>query len=317
MSPPAETLALPVPLALTQLERIGETPLLDLSGIVGRAGVKLYAKAELANPGGSVKDRPALAMVEDALARGLLTGGRRILDATSGNTGIALAMIGAARGLGVTLCLPGNASRERRQILAAYGAEVVATDPLEGSDGAIREARRLAEAHPDRFVYLDQYGNPENWRAHFRTTGPEIWLQTAGGITHFVTGLGTSGTFVGVGRYLRSVAPSAGSRKVALISVEPESPIHGLEGMKHMATALVPAIYDAGLADEAWTIATEDAYAMVRRLAREHGLLVGVSSGANVASALALAERLAEGVIVTILCDGAEKYLSDPFWTAS
>lgn len=194
-------------------------------------------------------------------------------------------------------------------MLAAYGAEVVATDPLEGSDGAIREARRLAATHPDRYVYLDQYANPENWRAHFRTTGPEIWRQTAGEITHFVTGLGTGGTFVGIGRYLRGVSPA-----VALISVEPDSPIHGLEGMKHMATALVPAIYDPGLADEAWTIATEDAYSMVRRLAREHGLLVGVSSGANVASALALAGRLTEGVVVTILCDGAEKYLSDRFW---
>lgn len=297
---------------LGQLGRVGGTPLLDLSSLVGRVGVELYAKAEMANPGGSVKDRPALAMVEDALRRGLLGNGRRILDATSGNTGIALAMIGAARGIGVTLALPSNANRERREILAAYGAEVVLTDPLEGSDGAILEARRLAAAHPERYTYLDQYSNPENWRAHFCTTGPEIWAQTQGRATHFVTGLGTSGTFVGVGRYLRSVAPA-----VQLISVEPDSPMHGLEGLKHMASALVPAIYDRSLADQAWTLATEDAYQMVRRLGRELGLLVGVSAAGNVAAALRLARDLERGVIVTILCDGAEKYLSEPFWKES
>ena len=294
---------------LGQLARVGGTPLLDLSSLVGRPGVELFAKAEMANPGGSVKDRPALAMVEDALRRGLLGGGRRILDATSGNTGIALAMIGAARGIGVTLALPSNANRERRDILAAYGAEVVLTDPLQGSDGAILEARRLASAHPERFTYLDQYSNPENWRAHFRSTGPEIWAQTAGRITHFVTGLGTSGTFVGVGRYLRGKAAG-----VQLISVEPDSPLHGLEGMKHMETAIVPPIYDRSLADAAWTLATEDAYQMVRRLGRELGLLVGVSAAGNVAAALRLAAGLERGVIVTVLCDGAEKYLSEPFW---
>jgi cysteine synthase B len=304
----------------SQLDRIGGTPLLDLTFLVGRPGVELYAKAELANPGGSVKDRPALAMVEDAERRGLLSpgpatgdrpaGSRRILDATSGNTGIALAMIGAARGYPVTLCLPASASPERHRILRAYGAELVLTSPLDGSDGAIRQARHLAAEHPDRFVYLDQYGNPENWQAHFRGTGPELWRETGGRLTHFVTGLGTSGTLVGVGRYLRQIAP-----EVVLVSVEPDSPLHGLEGMKHMATAIVPGIYDPELADEAWTIATEEAYGMVKRLARELGLLVGPSSGANVASALRLARRLSRGVVATILCDGAEKYLTETFWS--
>jgi cysteine synthase B len=286
--------------------------------------VELYAKAELANPGGSVKDRPALAMVEDALSRGLLAVGtgeerrpderrpeerKRILDATSGNTGIALAMIGAAWGLPVTLCLPASASPERHRILRAYGAELVSTSPLEGSDGAIREARRLAAESPGRYAYLDQYGNEENWRAHFRTTGPEIWEQSAGSLTHFVAGLGTSGTLVGVGRYLRQASPG-----VVIVSVEPEGPLHGLEGMKHMASAIVPPIYDRELADEAWTIPTEEAYKMVKRLARELGLLVGPSSGANVASAVRLAARLDRGVVGTILPDGAEKYLSEKFW---
>ncbi len=307
-SPTAPSL-LPLGRPLRQVERVGGTPLIDLSFLVGRSGVELLAKAEMANPGGSVKDRAALAMIEEAGRRGLIEPGRRLLDATSGNTGIALAMIGAGRGLGVTLCLPANASRERKAILGAYGAELVLTDPLEGSDGAIREARRLVAEHPESYVYLDQYANPENWLAHYRTTGPEIWAQTGGRITHFVTGLGTSGTFMGVGRFLRESSPA-----VRLISIEPDSPLHGLEGMKHMESAIVPPIYDPALADEAWAISTEDAYAMVRRLAREAGLLVGVSSGANVASALALATGLERGVVATVLCDGAEKYLSEPFW---
>jgi cysteine synthase B len=291
------------------LDLIGNTPMVDLSELTGRPEVKLFAKAELANPGGSVKDRPALAIVFDAERRGLLAGGRRILDATSGNTGIAYAMIGAARHLPVTLCMPENASPERRKILAAYGAEVRLTDPLAGSDGAILEARRLAAAEPGRYAYLDQYGNPENWRAHYRTTGPEIWAQTAGTLSHFVTGLGTSGTFMGVGRYLREVAP-----EVKLISFEPDSPFHGLEGMKHMATAIVPPIYDPALADEAREISTERAYAMVHRLAREQGLRLGVSAAANVAAALEVAGELARGTVVTVLCDGADKYLSERFW---
>lgn len=297
------------------LDRIGNTPLLDLSGLAARAGypgVRLYAKAEFANPGGSVKDRPALAMVRDARERGLFEGNRRILDATSGNTGIAYAMIGAALGIPVTLCLPENASPERKKILRAYGAELRLTDPLAGSDGAILEARRLAAEEPDRYVYLDQYGNPENWRSHYRTTGPEVWEQAGGrpgAIAAFVTGLGTSGTFMGVGRFLRERDPG-----IRLISVEPDSPFHGLEGMKHMASAIVPPIYDPGLADEAREFATEKAYAMARRLGREMGLLVGISAAANVAAALEVASALQTGTVVTVLCDNADKYLSERFW---
>jgi cysteine synthase B len=294
------------------LELIGNTPLIDLSTLAGRPGVRLYGKAELANPGGSVKDRPAFSMVMDALRRGLFEGGRRLLDATSGNTGIAYAMIGAARGIPVTLCLPESASPERKRILKAYGAELRITDPLAGSDGAILEARRLVAAEPERWAYLDQYSNPENWRAHYRTTGPEIWEQTRGEITHFVTGLGTSGTFMGVGRFLRETNPA-----VRLVSMEPDSPFHGLEGMKHMATAIVPPIYDPSLADEARELPTERAYAMVKQLAREAGLLVGISSGANVATALDVAADLQNGVVVTVLCDSADKYLSDRFWEES
>lgn len=291
------------------VDLIGETPLLDLSVLTGRPAVRLFAKAELANPGGSVKDRPALAMIQDAERKRLFTPGRRLLDATSGNTGIAYGMIAAAKGIPVTLCLPGSASPERKRILAAYGVDVRLTDPLAGSDGAILEARRLVAEDPEAWVYLDQYSNPENWRAHQRGTGPEIWRQTAGEITHFVTGLGTSGTFMGVGRFLKQVAP-----KVRRITVEPDSPFHGLEGMKHMATALVPPIYDPELAHEAREIATERAYAMVKRLAREVGLLVGVSAGGNVAAALQLAGEIERGCIVTVLCDGADKYLSERFW---
>jgi cysteine synthase B len=293
------------------VDLIGDTPLIDLSALTERDEVRLYAKAEYANPGGSVKDRPALSMILDAERRALLAAGgpRRILDATSGNTGIAYAMIGAARRIPVTLCLPDSASPERKKILAAYGAELHLTDPLAGSDGAILEARRLAAESPERYAYLDQYGNPENWRAHYRTTGPEIWRQTGGAITCFVTGLGTSGTFMGVGRYLRERAPG-----VRLVSIEPDGPFHGLEGMKHMASAMVPPIYDAGLADEAREVSTEAAYAMVKRLAREMGLLVGVSAGANVAAALSVAGELASGVVVTVLCDNADKYLSEHFW---
>ena len=291
------------------LELIGNTPLIDLSALTGRDEVRLFAKAESANPGGSVKDRPALAMVLDAERRGLFGEGRRLLDATSGNTGIAYAMIGAAMGIPVTLCLPDSASTERKKILRAYGAELRITDPMAGSDGAILEARRLVAEAPERWAYLDQYSNPENWLAHYRTTGPEIWEQTGGAITHFVTGLGTSGTFMGVGRYLRETRP-----EVRLISVEPDSPFHGMEGMKHMASAIVPPIYDPALADEAMEQPTEEAYRMVKRLAREAGLLVGISSGGNVAAALKVAAGVRSGTLVTVLCDGADKYLSDRFW---
>lgn len=290
--------------------------MLDLSSLVGRNGVRLLAKAEFANPGGSVKDRPALAMVEDARTRGLFDGGRRLLDSTSGNTGIAYAMIGSALGIPVTLCLPESASPERKRILRAYGAELRMTDPLAGSDGAILEARRMVAEEPERWAYLDQYSNPENWKAHHRTTGPEMWEQAGGEISHFVAGLGTTGTFMGVGRFLRE--RNAGVR---LISIEPDSPFHGLEGMKHMASAIVPPIYDPALADEAREIATETAYAMVKRLAREAGLLVGISSGANVAASLDVALEVAlglqNGTVVTVLCDNADKYLSDRFWEES
>jgi cysteine synthase B len=299
------------------LELIGNTPLIDLSALTGRPEVKLYAKAEFANPGGSVKDRPALAMVLDAERRGLFGEGRRLLDATSGNTGIAYAMIGAAMGIPVTLALPESASPERKKILRAYGAELRMTDPMSGSDGAILEARRLVAEEPERWAYLDQYSNPENWRAHYRTTGPEIWEQTEGAITHFVTGLGTSGTFMGVGRFLREKGLREKSPEVRLISVEPDSPFHGLEGMKHMASALVPPIYDPALADEAMELPTEEAYRSVKRLARETGLLVGISAGGNVAAALKVAAGLpagTAGTLVTVLCDGADKYLSDRFW---
>ena len=291
------------------IELIGNTPLIDLSNLVtGSDRVRLLAKAEYRNPGGSVKDRPALAMVRAALDSGELTPGGGVLDATSGNTGIAYAMLGSAMGFGVTLCLPENASPERKRLLAAYGAELIVTDPLDGSDGAIREAKRLAQQRPE-LVYLDQYSNPENWRAHYRTTGPEIWRQTRGSITHFVTGLGTSGTFMGVSRFLLEQ-----SSEIRVISVQPDSPMHGLEGMKHMETAIVPAIYDPTLAHDDRPVTTEAAYAMIKRLAREQGLLVGVSAAANVAAALDVANQLEEGVVVTILCDDAMKYLSEPFW---
>ncbi len=299
------------------LSRIGNTPLLDLSHVLGPAarelGSELLAKAEMANPGGSVKDRPARHMMLAARDAGQLDGGRRVLDATSGNTGIALAMIGAAMDVGVTLCLPENASIERRRILGAFGAELVLTDPMEGSDGAIREARRMIEADPDAYCYVDQYSNTANWRAHFETTGPEIWIQTEGRLSHFVAGLGTSGTFCGTARYLTERAPG-----VRLVSMQPDGPFHGLEGMKHMPSALVPAIYDASIAHEEAAVSTEDAYAEVKALARRSGLLVGISAAANVVAARRIAERAAEAgeraVVVTILCDGADKYLSEPFW---
>ncbi|MCY3965763.1 MAG: cysteine synthase family protein [Acidobacteria bacterium] len=319
---PVELAGPPIPAGLGAaarrlLSRIGNTPLLDLSHALGPAaqalGSELLAKAEMANPGGSVKDRPARHMMLAACDSGQLEDGRRVLDATSGNTGIALAMIGAAMDVGVTLCLPRNASIERRRILGAFGAELVLTDPMEGSDGAIREAHRMIEASSADFCYVDQYSNPANWRAHFETTGPEIWLQTEGRLTHFVAGLGTSGTFCGTARYLAERAP-----KVRLISMQPDGPFHGLEGMKHMPSALVPAIYDSQIAHEEAAVSTEDAYAEVKALARRSGLLVGISAGANVVAARRIAERAAEtgerAVVVTILCDGADKYLSEPFW---
>ena len=274
-------------------------------------GVELYAKAEWQNPGGSVKDRAAYRMIVDGEASGRLRPGLTIVDATSGNTGIAYAMVGAAKGYPVKLCLPDNASPERKLILRAFGVELVLTDPLEGTDGAIREVRRMVAADPDRYFYPDQYSNDSNWRAHFDTTAPEIIEQTGGRLTHFVAGLGTSGTFMGTGRALRRFNPA-----IKLISFQPDSPFHGLEGLKHMATAMVPKIYDPSLADEDLGVSSEEAYTFVRRLAREEGLLVGISSGAALAATLRVARRIDKGVIVTVFPDGAEKYFSEAFWTA-
>jgi cysteine synthase B len=294
------------------LDLIGRTPLVRLPRFERETpGVELYAKAEWQNPGGSVKDRAAARMIADGEASGRLRPGLTIVDATSGNTGIAYAMVGAARGYRVKLCLPENASPERKLILRAFGAELVLTNPLEGTDGAIREVRRLVAGDPDRYFYPDQYSNDGNWRAHFDGTGPEIIEQTGGRITHFVAGLGTSGTFMGTGRALRQF-----NAAVKLISFQPDSPFHGLEGLKHMASAMVPKIYDPSLADEDLSVSTEEAHRLVRRLARDEGLLVGISAGAALSATLQVAKRLDAGVVVTVFPDGAEKYLSESFWTA-
>ena len=289
---------------------IGRTPLLRLRRVVpDRLGVEIYAKAEFQNPGGSVKDRAARAILEDAEERGLLRPGTTILDATSGNTGIAYAMIAAANGYRLKLCVPENVTRERLRILRAYGAQVVLTSAMEGSDGAIREARRLYAEDPQRYFYADQYNNEANWRAHYDTTGREILEQTDGRVTHFIAGLGTSGTFVGTGRRLREERPG-----VRLVSVQPESPLHALEGLKHMESAIVPGIYDSALADEDIRIATERAHVLTRRLAAEEGLLVGASSGAALAASLDVASRIREGVIVTVFPDSGTRYLTESFW---
>jgi cysteine synthase B len=296
------------------LNVIGRTPLVQLSRVAREvpAGVSVYAKAEHLNPGGSVKDRAARAMILAGERSGQLHTGKIILDATSGNTGIAYSMIAAARGYRVALCLPRNASLERKRILRIYGAEIIETDPRESTDGAQKLAREMAAREPDKYFYPDQYNNDANWRAHYLETGPEIWKQTEGRVTHFITGLGTSGTFVGTARRLKEFSPA-----IRVISVQPDSPFHGLEGLKHMATALVPGIYDPSLADLAVEVATEDAQAMARRLALEEGLFVGVSAGANVFAALRLARTLpSDSIVVTILCDGGARYLSDDFWEA-
>jgi S-sulfo-L-cysteine synthase (O-acetyl-L-serine-dependent) len=293
--------------------QIGNTPLLRLSRVARElpAGVEVLVKAEHLNPGGSVKDRAALAMILDGERNGRLYPGKVILDATSGNTGIAYAMIGAARGYSVTICLPANASVERKRMLQVLGAETIETDPMQGSDGAQAVAREMAARDRARYFYPDQYNNDANWLAHYHGTGPEIWAQTEGRITHFVAGLGTCGTFTGVGRRLRKLNPA-----IRLISMEPNSPIHGLEGLKHLPTSRMPGIFDPTLADETVEVETEAAQAMTRRLSREEGLFVGVSSGANVVAALSLARRLSpDSVVVTILCDGGERYLSERFWS--
>jgi len=292
------------------VDLVGNTPLLELAGVSREVpGVTILGKAEWYNPGGSVKDRPALWMIRDGEKSGALRPGKTILDATSGNTGIAYAWIGASLGSKVKLCMHRNASEERKKILKAYDVEVVLTDPGEGSDGAIREARKLVAEDPERYFYPDQYSNPANPRSHYESTGPEIWEQTGGEVTHFVAGLGTSGTFVGTSTRLKEY--DAG---IQAVSFEPDSPFHGLEGMKHMGSAIVPEIYDPSVADENLATPTEDAYEMVKRLAREEGVLVGISAGAAVATSLRVAREIESGVIVTVLCDGADKYLSEGFW---
>jgi S-sulfo-L-cysteine synthase (O-acetyl-L-serine-dependent) len=297
----------------TLLEQIGNTPLLRLANI-GREfpNIKFFAKAEWFNPGGSVKDRPALSMIQAGISAGLLQRGKAIIDATSGNTGIAYAMIGAAMGYAVKLCLPESASAERKRILQAYGAELVMTPGEESTDGAIRRVREIVAADPDSYYYADQYSNPANWQAHYRTTAAEIWEQTGGEITHFVAGLGTSGTFVGTTRRLRMFHPA-----IRCISLQPDSSFHGLEGWKHMPTALRPAIYDDTLADENVAVGTEQAYRMVKRLAREEGLLVSPSAGAALVGCFAVARQIPRSdraVMVTIFPDSAAKYLSERFW---
>lgn len=296
------------------MERIGNTPLIRLDSVVRRLPeVTLLGKAEWMNPGGSVKDRAAAAMVGKALADGSLRKGKALLDATSGNTGIAFAMLGAALGFPVLLAMPSNVSPERKRILKAYGAKVEWTDPDQGSDGAIRRVREMAANDPGLYCYMDQYSNPENWKAHYDTTAPEIWRQSEGSITHFVAGLGTSGTFVGTVRRLKELNPL-----LQAVSVQPDSPFNGLEGLKHMSTALVPAIYDPQLADRNVEVETEAAYAMVKRLAREAGLLVGPSAAAAVVACEQIAKQEAAAgrpaTIVTVLPDSADKYLSERFW---
>ena len=296
------------------MQRIGNTPLLRLERIgADLPGIQVLGKAEWLNPGGSVKDRAAAAIVSEARSAGQFPPGKVLLDSTSGNTGIAYAMLGAAESFPVTLCMPSNVSVERKHILRAYGANIVYTDPAEGSDGSIRKAREMYAAEPQRYFYADQYSNDANWRAHYHGTAAEIWRQTEGRITHFVAMLGTSGTFMGAARRLKEF-----NRNIQCISLQPDSSFHGIEGAKHMATALVPKIYDPALADDDLGISTEASYAMVRRLAREEGLLVGISAGAAIVGCLQVARGLVErkqpGVIVTVLPDSGDKYLSERFW---
>lgn len=300
-----------IPAVESPLALVGNTPLIRLRNITAGIpdSIRIYGKAEWYNPGGSVKDRPALNMIETGEQSGVLNPSKIILDATSGNTGIAYAWIGAAKGYKVKLALPANASPERKKILTAYGVDLILTDPALGSDGAILKAREVYAEDPDLYFYPDQYSNPANWQAHYHTTAVEVYAQTQGKISHFITGLGTSGTCMGVGRRLREYDP-----KIQIIAMQPDSPFHGLEGLKHMQTAIKPAIYDESLPDRHIEVATEEAQVMVRKLARQEGLLVGISAGANVVAAMKIAQEISEGVIVTILCDAADKYLSERFW---
>jgi cysteine synthase B len=291
------------------LDRIGDTPLASIEGLDGlREGVEVWGKAEWFNPGGSVKDRAARAMIDAGRGSGALAPGRTLIDATSGNTGIAYAWIGAALGFPVELCVPSNAGESRRRLMSALGAALVLTDPMEGTDGAILEARRRFAAHPERYFYPDQYSNPANWRAHYHGTAPEIWAQTRGRVTHLVAGLGTSGTLVGCARRLRELNPS-----LEAIAVQPDSPYHALEGLKHLPTAMVPAIYDPRAHQRTLTVTSEDAIAMAKSQARR-GLLLGWSAGAAVVAAERVARGIERGVVVCILPDGAERYLGDPLW---
>jgi len=299
----------------TPLARVGNTPLLRFDSLTQQwPPIEILGKAEWANPGGSVKDRAAFNIIETALRSGALGPGKVLLDATSGNTGIAYAMVGAARGIPITLCVPANVSLERKRILEAYGANVIWTDPLEGSDGAILKAIEIYTANPAKYFYADQYSNDANWLAHYHGTAEEIWSQTEGAVTHFVAGLGTSGTFVGTARRLRELNPI-----VQAISFQPDSPFHGLEGLKHMPTAIVPKIYDPSLADAMLEVGTEAAYDMVKRIARSEGVLIGISSGAALVASVMVAEQLnakqlPSATIVTVLPDSADKYLSENFW---
>ena len=293
------------------LELIGNTPMLEIRHVRDGVapGVRLLAKLEGFNPGGSVKDRPALKMIEDGIARGRLVAGKTILDSTSGNTGIALAMIGAALGFPVKLVMPGNVSAERKKIVTAFGADVVYSDALEGSDGAIRLCRRILAEDPERYFKPDQYNNEANPRAHYESTGPEIWRQTAGQVTHFVAGIGTGGTIMGTGRYLKEQNPA-----VQIVAAEPDDAFHGLEGLKHMATSIVPGIYHEAELDRKIGVSTEDAYNMVYRLGREEGLLVGQSCGAAQLAALEVARTLREGTVVVLYADFGDRYLSTNLW---
>ncbi|MEC7226887.1 MAG: cysteine synthase family protein [Candidatus Latescibacterota bacterium] len=293
----------------TIVEQIGNTPLLRLRDSEIPKGVEVYAKLEFFNPGGSVKDRPARRMIEDGEREGKLVSGKTILDSTSGNTGIAYAMIGASKGYPVKLAMPANVSRERKAVLAAYGAEVVYTDPGELSDGAILEARKIYEANPDAYFKPDQYNNPSNWQAHCDTTAPEIWKQTQGRVTHFIATIGTSGTVMGTGRGLKRF-----NENIQIIAAEPADPFHGIEGLKHMESSIVPGIYDESFLDHKVAVDTEDAYDTALRLPREYGTLVGQSSGAAYWSAIEVARQLKEGVVVTIFCDSGDKYMSTPMW---
>jgi len=289
---------------------VGNTPLLPLTRL--SSNVQVFAKAEWFNPSGSIKDRPALNIMRAALLAGFLEGGKRLLDSTSGNMGISYATLGVAMGIPVTLAIPTNASPERLTILRALGAKLVLTDPLEGSDGAIRVARKMIAEEPERYYFADQYNNPANWQAHYLNTGPEIVEQTGGQVTHFVAGMGTSGTLMGAGRYLRQYDPA-----IQIVAVQPDSAFHGLEGLKHMPTAIQPGIYDRYFPDLILEVSTEEAYEMTLKLAREEGLLVGISSGAAAAAALRLATELDHGVVVTVFPDAGYKYLSENFWEAS